>query len=98
MAKRNRFPAGWNEVRVRAVLKHYEEQTEEEAVAEDEAAFRARGQTVMVVPQRLVPAITRLISREKTLALRKRPNKTLRPASRARRKSKSQRNSRAARG
>ena len=86
MAKKNRFPAGWNEARVKAVLQHYEEQTEDEAVAEDEAAFRARGQTVMVVPQRLVPAITRLISREKTVALRKRPNKGLRPsASRAKR-------------
>jgi hypothetical protein len=98
MAKRNRFPAGWNEARVRAVLQHYEEQTEDEAVAEDEAAFHARGQTVMVVPQRLVPAITRLITREKTMALRKRPNKTLQQKSRAGRKSKSQRNSRAARG
>src|ERR1043166_7873093 len=77
MGKKNRFPAGWNEARVRAVLQHYEEQTDEEAVAEDEAAFRARGQTVMVVPQRLVPAITRLITREKTVALRKRPNKGL---------------------
>ena len=65
---------GWNEERVRAVLQHYEEQTDEEAVAEDEAAFRARGQTVMVVPQRLVPAITRLITSEKTVALRRRPN------------------------
>jgi hypothetical protein len=88
MAKRNRFPAGWNEARVRAVLKHYEEQTEEEAVAEDEAAFRARGQTVMVVPRRLVPAITRLITRQKRVVLRKRPNKTLQSPSRARHKSK----------
>jgi hypothetical protein len=85
MAKKNRFPAGWDEARVRAVLQHYEEQTEDEAVVEDEAAFRARGQTVMVVPQRLVPAITKLITREKTMALRKRPNKGLQPsASRAR--------------
>ena len=37
--KQNRFPKGWNEARVQAVLKHYEAQTEEEAVAEDEAAF-----------------------------------------------------------
>ena len=64
MAKKNKFPAGWDEARVRAVLQHYEEQTEDEAVAEDEAAFRARGQTVMVVPQRLTPAITKLITRE----------------------------------
>src|SRR5437867_2162568 len=84
MVKKSRFPAGWDEARVRAVLEHYEQQTEDEAVAEDEAAFHARGQTVMVVPQRLVPAITKLITREKTVALRKRPIKGLqRTASRA---------------
>jgi hypothetical protein len=88
MAKKNRFPAGWNEERVRAVLQHYEEQTDEEAVAEDEAAFRARGQTVMVVPQRLVPAITRLIS-EKTVALRRRPNNLRILAARGRKQTKS---------
>lgn len=59
--KRNRFPSGWNEGRVRKVLEHYERQTEDEAVAEDEASFRSRGQAVMLVPKRLVPAITRLI-------------------------------------
>ena len=41
---------------MREVLEHYESQTEEEAVAEDEAAFRRRDQTVMVVPKGLVPA------------------------------------------
>ena len=79
--KRNRFPAGWNEARVRRVLAHYEEQTEEEEVAEDEAAFQLRGQTVMVVPKRLVPEITRLIegrrSRRRTGTTR--PNKALQP-------------------
>jgi hypothetical protein len=98
MTKKNKFPAGWNQERVKAVLQHYEDQSEEEAVAEDEAAFRARGQTVMVVPQRLVPEITRLITREKTVALRKRPSKTVQRASRPQRKSKPQRNSRSARG
>ena len=34
----NRLPPGWDEERVQKVLKHYEEQTEDEAVAEDEAA------------------------------------------------------------
>ena len=61
--KRTRFPAGWNEARIRRVLDHYDGQTEDEAVAEDEAAFRRRDQTVMVVPRPLVPAITRLIER-----------------------------------
>lgn len=64
MKKRNQFPKGWNEARVRAVLEHYESQTEDEAVAEDEAAFRRRDQAVMVVPKRLVPTITKLITRQ----------------------------------
>ena len=62
MKQRNKFPRGWDEARVREVLDHYENQTEEEAVAEDEAAFRSRTQTVMVVPKKLVPAITKLIT------------------------------------
>jgi len=62
--KRHRFPSGWNEARVRRVLEHYERQTEDEAVAEDEAAFRSRDQAIVVVPKRLVPAITRLIERQ----------------------------------
>src|SRR4051794_20074429 len=98
MPKRDRFPSGWDETKVKAVIQHYEEQTEDEAVAEDEAAFRARGQTVMVVPRRLVTAITKLITRENTVALRKRPNKTLQPPSRVQRKSKTQKNPRATRG
>ena len=64
--KKTRFPAGWNEARVRRVLKEYERQTDDEAVAEDEAAFQSLGQTVMVVPNRLVPEITRLIEKRRS--------------------------------
>jgi hypothetical protein len=64
--KQQHFPPGWDEKRVRKVLDHYENQTEEEAVAEDEAAFAAEGQTVMVVPTTLVPAIRQLIAEEKS--------------------------------
>jgi len=35
--KQTTFPPGWNEARVRRVLAHYEAQSDEEAVAEDEA-------------------------------------------------------------
>jgi hypothetical protein len=35
---KSRFPPGWDEERVRRVLEHYENQSEEEAVAEDEVA------------------------------------------------------------
>ncbi|MGB9442697.1 MAG: hypothetical protein WCB15_32470 [Desulfobacterales bacterium] len=38
MKKQSRFPKGWDEDRVNRVLDHYENQTEDEAVAEDEAA------------------------------------------------------------
>jgi len=62
--KQQHYPAGWNEDRVRKLLQHYETQTEDEAGAEDEAAFRRRDQTVMVVPTRLVPRITKMIARE----------------------------------
>ena len=39
MTKPGEFPPGWDEDRVQRVLKHYESQSEAEAVAEDEAAF-----------------------------------------------------------
>ncbi|MEA2562098.1 MAG: hypothetical protein QOH06_3602 [Acidobacteriota bacterium] len=61
--KQNKFPQGWDEERVRRVLAHYEEQTEAEAIAEDEAAFEDRTQTVMEIPTELVPAVRELIAR-----------------------------------
>lgn len=78
--KRSRFPAGWNEARVLRVLEHYDGQAEDEAVAEDEAAFRRRDQTVMVVPKPLVPAITRLIEQRGRQAGSPRPNAASRPS------------------
>ena len=39
MKKTNEFPSGWDERRVREVLEHYENQTEEEAAAEHEGAL-----------------------------------------------------------
>ena len=61
--KQSKFPPGWDEERVRRVLAHYEEQTEEEAVAEDEAAFEDDTQTVMKIPRELVPAVREFIAR-----------------------------------
>jgi len=45
----NKFPEGWDEAKIQSVLKHYEQQTDEEAVLEDEAAFEV-AETVMTVP------------------------------------------------
>ena len=44
-------------------LMHYEEQTEDEAVAEDEASFEDSTQTMMAVPNELVPAVRELIAK-----------------------------------
>jgi hypothetical protein len=59
----NKFPPGWDEERVKTVLMHYEEQSEDEAVAEDEAAYEEPNQTVMEVPTLLVPVIRELIAK-----------------------------------
>lgn len=61
---KNRFPPGWDENRVRHVLEHYEDQTDEEAVAEDEERYDPE-HTVMEVPAELVPAIRELIAKTK---------------------------------
>jgi hypothetical protein len=62
--KQSNFPPGWDEERVRRILAHYEEQTEEEAVAEDEGAFEDRTQTVMEIPNKLVPTVRELIAKQ----------------------------------
>jgi len=61
--KRAKLPAGWDEARVQRVAKHYEHQSEDEATAEDEEAFRGEPATVMRVPAKLVPAVRRLIAK-----------------------------------
>ena len=57
----NRFPPGWDAERVRDVIEHYEGQTDDELAAEIEAAFEDRSQTVMVIPNDLVPAVRELL-------------------------------------
>jgi hypothetical protein len=68
MMSQTRFPAGWDEERVRKVLAHYEEQTEDEAVAEDEAAFEDQDRTTMEIPNELVPVVRELIAQHQTRA------------------------------
>ena len=64
--KRSSFPNGWDEERVKRVLDHYENQTEDEAVAEDEAAWEDTTQTFIEVPNELVPAVRELLAKEVT--------------------------------
>lgn len=62
----SRYPAGWDEARVRRVLEHYQAQTDEEAVADDEAAYESTTHTAMEVPVDLVPAVRELIAKRRT--------------------------------
>lgn len=64
MKKQGKFPPGWDEERVKRVLEHYESQSEDEAVAEDEAAYEDPGQTFMEIPNELVPAVRELLAKK----------------------------------
>jgi hypothetical protein len=61
--KKPNYPTGWDQERVRRVLEHYENLDEEEALAEDEAAYEDRSQTLMAVPNDLVPAVRELLAK-----------------------------------
>ena len=65
MTRSPRFPPGWDENRVRRVLQHYEAQTDEEAMAEDEAAFEAPTDAAMTIPVDLLPAVRELIGKHR---------------------------------
>ncbi len=62
---RSKYPDGWNEQRVDRVLEFYENQSDAEAVAEDEAAWDAATTTTMDVPVDLVPIVREMIAKQK---------------------------------
>ena len=62
MKNTTHFPPGWNEERVQRILRHYDPLSEAEAVAEDEAAFEDASQTLMEIPNELVPAVRVLLA------------------------------------
>jgi hypothetical protein len=58
-----KFPAGWDADRIKHVLAHYDNLSEDEQVAEDEEAAREHGgQVVVTVPENLLPAIRQLLA------------------------------------
>jgi len=57
-----KFPPGWDAERVRDVLAHCEEQTEDEQFAEIEAAFEEQKVTLVAVPTELVPEVRALLA------------------------------------
>ena len=65
--KKNRFPKEWDAERVSRVLAHYEKQTEQEAIREDESAFKSRGRAVVEVPVELMPLIREILAQYKPI-------------------------------
>ena len=63
--KPTKYPDGWAEARVTRVLAHYEEQSDDEAVAEDEAVYESTTHTAMEVPIEMVPAVRELLAKRR---------------------------------
>ena len=61
--KENNFPSGWDEQSVQKVIEHYEHQNENEALAEDEAAYEDDSCTLMEVPKDLVTKVREIIAK-----------------------------------
>jgi hypothetical protein len=61
---KQKFPPDWDEARVKKLLERYEHSSDDLMVAEDEAAHELEGQTLMVMPTELVPAVRELIDRK----------------------------------
>lgn len=58
----NKFPVGWDDEKVRRVLAPYEEQSDEDALVDDEAGIEPF-ETVMDIPHDLVPKVRELIAK-----------------------------------
>jgi hypothetical protein len=59
----NQYPRTLNRHKVTSLIAYYDNQTDEEAIAEAEAAYRKRNTSLMEVPIRLLPKIRQMIAR-----------------------------------
>jgi hypothetical protein len=58
---KNVFPAGWSDAKTRRLAAHYEQQTPDDAAAEDDQAMD-KSKTVIEVPAALVGPIVALLA------------------------------------
>lgn len=59
----NRYPKGWDRKRVQALAEYYENQSDEEAIAELDAAFDNQHTAMIQVPIELVPKVQKLLAK-----------------------------------
>jgi hypothetical protein len=61
-----RFPPGWDAERVKRLVDHYDNISEDDLADEDEAAQTDSDQVIIAVPHELLPAIRQLLATHKT--------------------------------
>jgi response regulator of citrate/malate metabolism len=61
----NRYPKGLNRKKVQEIIEYYENQTDEEAIAEAEAAYKSPTSTMIQVPNELVPKVQKMIAKKR---------------------------------
>ena len=66
MKRKQQYPPGWDEKRVQEVIDYYENQTDEERLADIEAARKAKNITMMAVPTELVPKVRAIIAKKRS--------------------------------
>jgi hypothetical protein len=57
-----KLPKGWTFEQIEKVREHYENQSEEEALAEDEALAEKDEEAFVIVPKKLVPEVKKMIA------------------------------------
>ena len=57
----NNYPQGWDRAKVEEIVAHYENQSDQEAAAEDEAYWSEPGYTTIRVPTKLLSEVQRAI-------------------------------------
>ena len=57
------YPKGWNQKRADEIAQYYDNQSDEEAIAEAEAAYRAKAFAMIQVPIKLVPEVQKLLAK-----------------------------------
>ena len=62
MLNNQELPSGWNEETIQTLINFYEQQSEDDALEEDQAAFENE-ETIMQIPSSLVPQIRQLLAK-----------------------------------
>jgi len=64
--KQQKYPTGWDEVRVRKLAEDHVNQTDDEVMAEIEFTLKLENQTVTVVSTELAPETVKLIDKKRS--------------------------------